>query len=58
MAQPPRHLADHGERFDGILADIGISSLQVDDLERGFSIRSPVDLDLRMGLVVQRPRCN
>lgn len=33
---------------DGILADLGISSHQIDDPERGFSIRLEGDLDLRM----------
>ena len=33
----------------GILADLGISSPQVDNLERGFSIKSPI-LDMRMDL--------
>ena len=43
------HFVEQGQQFDRVLADIGISSMQVDDLERGFSIRSEVDLDLRMG---------
>ncbi|MDR1940970.1 MAG: 16S rRNA (cytosine(1402)-N(4))-methyltransferase RsmH, partial [Endomicrobium sp.] len=35
------------EKVDGILADIGVSSKQFDDLQRGFSFNSPV-LDMRM----------
>lgn len=35
-------------RVDGLLADVGIASTQIDDPERGFSYRRPGPLDMRM----------
>ena len=49
FAALPTVLAEAGvEKVDGILADLGVASPQIDDPARGFSYRQPGPLDMRM----------
>jgi hypothetical protein len=49
FAAVAEELADSGEGFDAVLADLGVSSMQLDDESRGFSMRSIAPADMRMG---------
>ncbi|MFZ1289640.1 MAG: 16S rRNA (cytosine(1402)-N(4))-methyltransferase RsmH [Melioribacteraceae bacterium] len=41
--------------YDGIFADLGVSSFQFDNVESGFTYREEADLDLRMNKSIGEP---
>ena len=51
----PKLLADAGGGFDFILADLGVSSMQLDDPSRGFTFKVEGPLDLRFNPKRGRP---
>lgn len=48
FADIDRVVKDTGKKFDFVLADLGVSSMQIDDPKRGFSFKTEGPLDLRL----------
>lgn len=50
IPRPFSDMVNLTDKYDAVVFDLGISSMQIDNADRGFSFRADADLDMRMSV--------